>query len=67
MTRRDHIISSIQPMIVERDWIYGENGLDIHEATVTDPAGDEEFRCECGEEFDSRGEAEAHIREVMPE
>lgn len=61
-----HLIRSSQPMMVERDWEPRDGGLQHTDSTISSEVGEEQFECDCGEEFDNREDAEAHIREVMP-
>lgn len=66
MSEGVHKIVSKQEMKVERKWKHQDGGLQQVDATITDPVSEQEdFRCLCGETFDTQSQAEDHIVETV--
>lgn len=57
-------------MVEEATILEPEKGLRLGDLHTTEPIGETEterehyFECECGERFDEKDEAEAHLEEV---
>lgn len=60
-----HKIDSTQEMVVEREYGFRHGSFQQLNSTVTVPVSEdgEQFECECGESFETKEEAEDHIKD----